>query len=454
MKKTFTRLLICLCLVWTSSQLYAGDGYLTHVSLQKYMKTGVNNSISVWIQNLSGSNISSCKVGWKLDNGTAQISPTINIGGGGLATGGYYLPYTHPSPMNVSTVGQHTVKVWVQATGETNLLNDTVTMDFIGLSTYANKVLLFEELTATWCTSCPDGYTATTSIAALSGTAVARFHSSDALSSTDGSTYYYTYFNGGSILTPSGVINMGEAGNYPINSQSPAWVGDVTTRANGISPLALTMTPNLNTGTRQLNVDLTANFNYSENGDYYMNVYVLENGIVSTQAGVSGPFTHDLTVRAMLGGPTGTGAMIPATPIVGTNYTKSYSYTIPAAWNINKLVLIGLVFSKDGILTNTINSTKYSYDNTGILTNPISENGFNTYPNPFNDRVSIDVIDNLNSVDLSINSVDGKLMLNKKLDVQKGDLIDLNVADYPAGIYTVKMQTNDRIFIKKIVKFN
>lgn len=445
MKKTAKEIFIFFILIWSSFQLYAGDGIITHLSIQKYMKTSTNISITGWVQNNAGSNIVSFKTGWSLDNGANNISSTINIGGAGLPTGLSYMPFTHPTPLNVSSVGQHILKIWVQATGETNFSNDTITYYFTALSSYANKVNLFEEYTATWCSSCPAGNSATASIAALPDAAVARFHNGDAYSCSDGEAYYEAYFSG-SIYTPSGIINMGESGGYDVNSITSIWLGEMTARSGNISPLEITLTPNLNTASRQLTVDLKAKFKYAENGDYYMNVYILENGIVGTQSGVSGAFTHDLVVRSMLGGSTGTPGIIPASPIVNTDYTKSYNYTIPTAWNLNKLVLIGLVFEKNGGTANVLNAVKYSYDNSGIEPVLTSSDILIMYPNPASDKLNVLLPENS---ELEIYSNEGQLL---KSFVIKENNTSIDISGFAKGMYFMKVKTDKGIVIKKFIK--
>jgi hypothetical protein len=452
MKKRSTFLLIAIAILFSAQKIYAQDGILTHVvPQQKYLKTGYNYTVSAWVQNNAGAVISSFKVGWKLDNGTATLSNSINISGG-LQTGGYYFPYSFSAPMNVSTTGSHTLYVWVQATGETNPSNDTVKVNFTALSSYSDKIVLFEEYTSLTCTSCPAGDISTDSILKRPDAAVARFHFGDGLACTDGETYYdNSYFPSGTIYTPSGVIDMSEFGQYAVNSYSTAWISDIDQRVGEISPMSLTITPDLNTGTRVLNVTLTANFKLVETGDYYMNLYVLENGLVATQQGTTNNI-HNQVVRAMLGGSTGTTGVIPASPVVSTDYTHTYTYTVPTGYDLTRLSLIGLVFQKDINVTGIINCAKYTYDHTGIADfNSGKINAITTYPNPCNKEFTCVIPNEGKTASLTIYSSEGRLVYSNEFKVSDRN-IHIDMSEYCNGLYNVILKTENNIYSSKIIK--
>ncbi|MBU0488033.1 MAG: Omp28-related outer membrane protein [Bacteroidetes bacterium] len=448
MKTAGKGIAIIFILILPFSRLFAGDAIITHLALQKYIKVGVNISITGWVENVSGSNITSFKTCWRLDNGSTNMSTTINIGGGGLAPGGYYLPFTHPVALNVSSSGPHVFEIWVVATGETNYSNDTITINFTALSSYANKINLFEEYTATWCQYCPAGNSAANSIASLQRTAVAKFHNSDAYSFAIGETYYEAYYSG-SIFTPGGMFNMGESGNYSVNSGSNTWLSEMNSRSNSISPLELSISPSLNITSRQLDVDLTAKFKYVESGDYYMNVYILENGISGTQTGASGTYIHNHVVRAMLGGSSGSAGIIPNTPVLNSNYTKNYSFTIPSGWDLDKLALIGLVFRKDGSLTDALNAVNYSYDNSGVEPVLATSNSFAIYPNPAIDIITIENTARSKRAIVSIYNIEGKLLLSQTLTLER---TEMDISNFSRGLYIMKVKSDDGIYFMRFGK--
>ncbi|MGV9003811.1 Omp28-related outer membrane protein [Flavobacterium sp.] len=425
------------------TQIFAGDGKISKLSLSPYVKTNSYTSVRGQFINVSGTNITSYRTGWKLDNGAVNNDTQTGIGGAGLVGGNSsYVNFSSINGFNVTTPGPHVLKVWVKATGDTNASNDTLTFNFIALSSYVDKINLIEESTGTWCQYCPAGATALASIKALPKTAVAVFHYSDIYATTELDSYFVPYFPG-TIYTPSAIINMGEKGRYVINANSSAWLQDMNDRANTVSPVQFSISPTYNTSTRQLNVSVTSNFKYLETSEYYTNVYIVENGVVGTQVNATNPYTHNNIVRKMLGGPAGTSGIIPNTPVLNTDYTNSYSFVIPTAWNVNNLELIGMVYRKDGTTKNTLNAAKYAF------TTLLSTTDFSLSPNPAHDFIALnDIALNIGDI-VSIFNINGQLVLEEEV---KSESVEINIADLPLGMYLIKLKTETGIITKKFIK--
>jgi hypothetical protein len=429
-------------LFFSLTKVFAGDGTVTNLSLNSYLATSSYNSIKARIYNISGSNITSFRTGWRLDNGSVNNDIQTSISGSGLAPGTSYINFTSIAGLVVTTPGPHVIKVWVKAAGDTNATNDTITFNFTALSSYVNKTNLLEESSGTWCQYCPAAATVIASIKALPRTAIAVFHRLDIYSTTEGDNYFFAYFPG-TIFTPGAMFNMTENGRYSINSNSNAWLQEMNDRANSISPAQLTITPTYNTSTRQLNVNVTANFKYSETSEYYTNVYIVENGVVGTQVNASNPYIHNNIVRKMLGGSIGTGGVIPNTPVINTDYTNSYSFIIPTTWNVNNLELIGLVYRKDGLTKNTLNSGKYSFAQL------LSNTDFTISPNPAHDFIAINDIALKIGNKVSIFDINGQLLLSKELITESDEI---NISELPIGMYFIKVTTDTGVLTKKFMK--
>lgn len=423
---------------------FAGDAILTELTLHKYIKTSVPRPIKAKARNLTGSNITSFTIGWRLNNGVIKTSQAFNIGGGGLTTASFVYAEDYLNTLTVSTQGQNTIKVWITAVGDSNHTNDTITFNFKALSVnnYVNKVNLVEESSGNWCPSCPPASTALESIKALPNTAVAAFHTGDIYENTEADTYFESYFPTTTIYTPAAIFNMGESGGYPLHSQSNVWVTDMNDRSNRITTVAMTMNPTYNTVTRQLDVSVTSTFKYSETGDYYVNVYIVEDGIVGTQVNATNPYTHNNVIRKMLGG-IGTPGIIPTNPVVNTDYTNSYSFVLPSTWNVNNLRLIGLVYRKDGTQKTNLNAMNYQFSQI------LSTADFSFYPNPATVQISIENI-SLNIGDIvSIHNLEGQLLLQKNVD---SETMNFNISEFATGVYLIKVKTENGLVVKKFIK--
>ena len=421
---------------------FAGDGKVSNLTLNSYIATNSYKFIKARIYNVSGTNITSYRTGWRLDNGTVNNDMQTNIGGAGLAPGASYINFTSIVVLVVNTPGPHVIKVWVKATGDTNPSNDTLTFNFTALSNYVDKTNLLEASSGTWCQYCPASEVEIASIKALPKTAIALFHRSDIYSTTEGDNYFFNYFPG-TIFTPGAMFNMSENGRYSINSNYSAWLQEMNDRANSISPVQISMSPTYNTTTRQLNVSVTTNFKYIETSEYYTNVYIIENGVVGTQVNATNPYTHNDIVRKMMGGSIGTGGIIPNTPVLNTDYTSSYSFVIPSTWNVNNLELIALIYRKDGTTTYTLNASKYAF---GQL---LSTNDFTLSPNPAHDFIAIQDIALSIGDKVSIYNLNGQLLLREELISENSEI---NISELPFGMYLIKVETSSGIVTKKFMK--
>lgn len=442
MRSVFKKWITLSAVLFSFSQIFAGDATITKLSLLPYLKTNSYKTPKGQIVNLSGSNITSIRTGWRLDNGTINNDIQTTIGGTGLPAGGSIVNFTSISGFTTSVVGNHVLKVWVKATGDTNASNDTITFNFTALSSYADKVNLFEESSGTWCQYCPAAATVVASIKALPKTAVAVFHRTDIYSTTEGDDYFFDYFPS-DVFTPGGMINMSEKGAYAINAQHTSWLQEMNDRANGISPVEFSISPTYTSASRQLNVNVTSRFKYIENGEYFTNVYIVEDGIVGTQVNATNPYTHDNVVRKMLGGPDGTPGIIPTTPVLNTDYTNSYTFTIPTGWNVNNLRLIGMVYKKTAGFRNTLNAAKYEFSQL------LSTKDFTLSPNPAHDFVTISDIGLSFGDTVSVYNLGGQLL---QQEVVNPESTELNISELPFGMYLIKVKTNEGIYTKKLIK--
>ncbi|MBM2815177.1 MAG: Choice-of-anchor protein [Ignavibacteria bacterium] len=102
----------------------------------------------------------------------------------------------------------------------------------------------------------------------------------------------------------------------------------------------------INPSTKVMTATIIAKFedNYS-GSELRFNVYVMENDLIADQAGVS-PSTnyhHKHVCRKMLGGTWGTAGIIPSSVKSGDTYKYTYTYTLGANMNINNVYAIGMV---------------------------------------------------------------------------------------------------------------
>ena len=99
---------------------------------------------------------------------------------------------------------------------------------------------------------------------------------------------------------------------------------------------------------------------------------------------------------------------------------------------------------------NTVDFLKKSTES-GI-TSVVDEDEWNIYPNPANDKASIELsILYGQEIQVTIFNVTGKVIWNHASQILESPVIEVNLEDVPSGIYQVVLRTNNQIMFKKLV---
>lgn len=187
------------------------------------------------------------------------------------------------------------------------------------------------------------------------------FHNSDSMSSLIGDTVAQTYIS----AYPTAMIDRY---NFPTSTSLPEnradWAARCTQRNATTATVGVSISSQTyNSSTRELSVTVRADFVANLTGDLRFNLYIVEDSVSGTGVGydqanyyhtISGhPFfnagttitgyQHRKVLRTMLGGPWGSTGVIPASVSNGDDYSHTYTYTLPAGYDMNKIYLIGLV---------------------------------------------------------------------------------------------------------------
>lgn len=443
--------LTAFCMGLMAFAVQAQNAFLDGLSFPRYVKANVNYPVSVKVKNQSSIPLPSFSVRWRLDGGAWNNGTTINVASPGLQNGGYYMPVTHPIQLN-ATQGVHTLEVEVLSSNDSDPTNNTLMVSFTAINTWAEKFVLLEGRTETWCPQCPVANTATNTLALNPKFAVAKFHLSDAFAFPEGTSYYNSRYNVN--FTPAGVIDMGEYGDYPANYASGAWNDEMTARANGVAPASLNMTSSLNWNTRELTVSITANFTYAFTGPFNLNVYVLEDAVPGAQSNAPAGYLHNKVVRAMLGGTSGTSGVVPNDPVVGTPYTTSYTYTVPPTFKLGDLQLIGVLEHAISMANRyCVNAAKGAASPVGIEEVASANANLDVYPNPFSDAVNISLKGISGKAQVELLSMDGRVLLQRDLMLEGGHSVRLDLGmELPASLYIIRVTTSDMVAQKPLLK--
>ncbi|MFH2096195.1 MAG: T9SS type A sorting domain-containing protein [Bacteroidota bacterium] len=151
--------------------------------------------------------------------------------------------------------------------------------------------------------------------------------------------------------------------------------------------------------------------------------------------------TYQNVGRALLGGWDGSAGSLPATIAQGSNYTRSYTHTLPAAQDENEIVIVGMVIDQsNGAI---INAVKRDLMTIGVK--EIHNGSIILYPNPTTGKINIKNADNATII--VYNSL-GQIVTTAD-NTSAFESFDLSAQ--PNGTYIVKIITNDSIVTEKFI---
>ncbi|MEI6880029.1 MAG: T9SS type A sorting domain-containing protein, partial [Bacteroidota bacterium] len=336
--------------------------------------------------------ITACKFNYSVDGG-APISASLS----GLnvpANGGGSAILTHTTSLSVSAadLGKYkAIKAWLTEINTTDGNSDTVSFQvFVNKGIAATKRVFLEEGSGAWCGFCPDGHLRMRDILEanlnVSGTynkvVGVVHHNSDGMVNAQ-STSFNTVFSVDAGKTtgsyPYGVIDRFAFADKPTAAfvDRFSWSNKITERMTSISPVNVTITDkSYDPTTRKISFTVKADFvDYAKPGDIRITAMVSEDNVrgpqlvqtpnVSTTwtqhsyyaegAGGAGGSSHELfaepeylygykhnhVVKTILPSVWGTTGTIPNSPIEGSSYTQTFTFTLPATVKVTEADYVG-----------------------------------------------------------------------------------------------------------------
>ena len=202
-----------------------------------------------------------------------------------------------------------------------------------------NRTALLEDFTGIHCVYCPDGHVIMAAIAAANpgkvslvgihagGFAVPGAGEPDFRTPEGNALDSYYQVPG----YPSGVINRHAFPGGAARGRG-SWVGDVAEMLDLPSPVNLGMESSYDTGSQELTVHVQLYYTSdSPGGDDHISVLITEDNIIGPQTGGSANYNHLHVLRDYF---TGIWGEAVSTTSTGTTVDRTFTLTVPAAWNI------------------------------------------------------------------------------------------------------------------------
>jgi hypothetical protein len=452
-----------------------------------YFQVGTGATFSGVVANHGSGAISSFTAYYQVGSGT-PVSNTIATSVPAFSTAAF----SFTTPYTVATASNQTVKIWVTASGETYLNNDTMTTAINGVAFSPKKRMLFEEGTGAWCGFCVRGIIYMDSLWKLhpDDVSIVSIHDAingpDAMANDNTTTTKYDAFITGSISGyPSMVIDR----RY-VDDPSGA-LTDFTNDHTSFGFVNMGITATTTGGVINATVKVEPALTLS--GDYRLELIVEEDTVSGTASGyaqhnyygiggsfnstpmfgcgynfntlpqvipagtIKFPFVARYTVPNDLtttqGGVAGS---LPATMAVGNVYSYSFSpITIPSTWNASRLRMVAMMIDNNSTsasyhqVLNSVNtsSSPFVYMNDGVVNvNESAIAGVKVFPNPTSDDAHVQFeLKNASTVHFSVYDVIGREVFTVPAEQMNagGQQINFSTATLAAGIYSVVIRTEN-----------
>lgn len=201
-----------------------------------------------------------------------------------------------------------------------------------------------------------------------------------------------------------------------------------------------------------LTVNTTTKFWQADNGDFYVNVYLVEDGVMNTQNGQTGVVAHHHVLRGGVTGTWGT-SIVNGAVAANATFAKNFSFTIPSTWDKSKLEVVTMIWKKVGSDYQFINANNTAEAAVGVT--DIAEAGnIRLFPNPTNNmaHLSLDIPENT-TLSYTISDIQGRILhqqATKEVLIGK-QYEDISVATWMNGYYVVRVNLGNNSYTGKLL---
>ncbi len=452
-------------------------------SVADYFAVGTSATFSGTVTNYNSSTAVSSFTAYYQVGASAPVSQVISTSVPALGTA----PFSITPSYSVTAASQQPVKVWVKATGDANVSNDSSNTAVIGYAFAPHKHMLFEEATGTWCGWCVRGIVYMDSLgrAYPNNVNIVSVHNGDPMSSDNTSATKYDQALGGYISGyPSMVIDRrytddpsGCFGDYSSDNSlfGFAEMGlKYTTTGGTVNATAKVMPAMDMAGDYRLELivtedDVTGTGTSWDQHNYYavggaghstaMHTVGYDfNNLPSSIPGVKFPFVARTTLPADLNAtPNGIAGSLPASMTASTVYTYTFApVTIKSNWVASKLHVIALLIdnnSNNPTYGNVLNSISTPGLFLGLHDVNSGIQNMEVFPNPASDAAHVRFeLSSASTVNFSVVDMVGREVFSAPAEKMNegGHQINFSTADLASGIYNVIVRTENGTLSSRI----
>lgn len=398
----------------------ANDAALVSSTLNRYSLVSTNNTLALSVKNDGTNTITSLTVDW--NDGTAHSSViSCNIAAGATAS------INHPTAVSYATALEKNLSITItNVNGGTdpNMGNNVGSKAFNTVSALAEKNVLFEEGTGTWCGWCPRGAVAMKKayLDHPTGFIGIAAHNGDAMT--------VAAYDAGCNFSgfPSANVDREDLG---IDAGTADFDSYYASRVTMIPPAAISATITNSGAAYSIVASATFKTPYAA-ANLRLAAIITEDNVVGTGteynqanyyagggSGVMGGYetkpnpvlaadmVYPHVGRALLGGFSGQAGSVPTTITDGQVASYTFNYTVPSTSVLaNMGVTILLIDQATGIV---VNAKQYELSGAGI-SEVAKDIAMNVYPNPASDVLNVSFEATNGNYDISILDIAGRIV--------------------------------------------
>ena len=444
-------------LVGTEASMVSVDNYL-------YAEAGSQN-VMFTVANTLAEEITSFDVTWDVNGDETTESFSSSIGYGQTQE------FTTVGSFDVAVDTEYEITVTLTSVnGSADNVGDADAMSTVsGVGYFADRTVLIEEATGTWCGWCPRG---TVNMDLMNdeypnSTFLVAVHNGDPM-------VVSAYDNGIGPLIPGYPSGLGDRAFGPVDPGNFEDIYQLAMDIPAIADLNGTMATYDNM-TGELTVDIDCKFTTSITGDYRLNVVVTEDGLSGTSAawaqanyysGGSTPMggyedlsdpvpaadmVYDHVAMAILGGWSGDANSLPTDLDYDVVNEYAYTWTVPSG-SVPENMHVGVM-----VINNTTGVIENAYKIAGgvVSVNEVESavSNFNIYPNPTNDvaHLVFNLEDNKN-VRLEVIDLLGKVVYLEDMGQMSAGTqqIDVDARSIGAGLYIFNIHVEGEVISQRV----
>ena len=443
--------------------LLPNDIILQGTDLSRYSLTNSDNTLTLTVKNDGSTAITSLTADW--NDGTSHSSViTVNIAPGTTSV------INHPTLVSYSSVVEKNITVNITAVNSsvdpTDPTLNTTTEKFNTVSTLAEKNVLFEEGTGTWCGFCVRG------LVAMNQALIDHPTGFIGIAVHNGDPMAVGAYNSGVGFSGYPSANVDRAVKN-IDASTADFDLNYAERITLIPPAAITATVT-NTGS-VYSINATSTFTTQfASSNFRLAAIISEDDVVGTDSGYDqhnyysgggyGPMggfedlpsviaaadmVYPHVGRALLGGYNGQYNSVPVAITDGQVVNYNFNYTVPTTTVLANLYVTVVLI--DYATKEVVNAKQYRLASAGIK-ETVNDISMNVYPNPAFESFNVS-FNALNSdYEISIIDLAGRVVnSNNYTNLSGKQSINLPISQLEKGTYLVTVAGNTESFTQQII---